>query len=82
MKPGAILHGCAVYLAVQCFFYRSLGMNIHVTATEPSFAEVLYKVVLTLECGLNLVREIKTTEQNCGGVSFALQGDSDFWVSV
>lgn len=57
-------------------------MNIHVTATEPSFAEVLYKVVLNLECGLNLVREIKTTEQSCGGVSFALQGDSDFWVSV
>lgn len=57
-------------------------MNIHVTATEPSFAEVLYKVVLTLECGLNLVRENKTTEQNCGAVSFALQGDSDFWVSV
>lgn len=47
-------------------------MNIHVTAKEPSFAEVLYKVVLTLDCGLNLVREIKTTEQNCGAVSFAL----------
>ena len=29
-----------------------------------------------------LCRGAETTEQNCGAVSFALQGDSDFWVSV